>query len=185
MSGDINLILDNNCGGVLRALYGVIKSPNYPFPYPDYLDCVCIIILERDSDIRIKFLAFDLPPAIEPCTNFVEIKEYGYSSHIYYGGSSIPSDFTWESGRVFVVEFRTGQNINRSYGFLLKYRIDEYSKFSITAKESAKVANLNAKGVYVQYIILIIPCKKEQNSLHFKNMLMKNFTESCGFIHNG
>lgn len=185
MSGDINLILDNNCGGVLRALHGIIKSPNFPSPYPDYSDCVWVIILEKSSDIRMQFLAFDLPPAIEPCINFVEIKEYGYSGNIYYGESSIPSDFSWSYGKVFVVEFRTGRNKNQNYGFLLKYRTYEQSKISITAKEIAKVANLNAKGTYVQYVILIIPSKKQQNYLHFKNMLMKNFTESCGFIHSG
>ena len=148
-SNDINLFLDSVCGRVLRAPHGIIKSPNFPSPYPDYSDCVWFIILEKYSDNRIQFLAFDLPPKNETCINFVKIKEYGYGSYIYYGGSSIPSDFTWSYGKVYVVEFITGQNKHQNYGFLLKYRTYKSSIISIASDENADVTNLNEKGMYV------------------------------------
>ena len=110
ISDDINLFLDSVCGRVLRASHGILKSQNFQSPYPDYSDCVWFIILERFSDLRIQFLAFDLPAKNETCINFVKIKECSYYGYIYYGESSITSDYTWPSGKVYVSEFRTGQS---------------------------------------------------------------------------
>lgn len=137
MSNNINLSLDTDCGGVLTASHGIIKSQNFPSPYPDHSHCLWFIISTNIYPDRIQFLAFDLPLKSETCINFVKINAYGSHGYIYYGGSSIPSDFTDSYGNIYVVEITTGQNKNQNYGFLLKYTY-ELPKISISANESAK-----------------------------------------------
>lgn len=185
------LFSDDDCGKNLGASHGTIKSPNFPFPYPDYADCVWRIVLQKVMRIEFQFIAFNLSTTSQTNINYVTIKTndyYDYTIDSYYK-HSLPSSFT-RRGQVFEVVFRTGQNKNRNYGFLLRYFQVEYAKISIASNDGAKAASLNATGMYAYSFILIFalqssPYKKLQNSPNkkLKKILVKNFSGSCRFIY--
>ena len=186
-----NLFSDDYCGKNLAASHGTIKSPNFPFPYPDYTDCLWRIVLEKVTEIEIQFIAFDLSTTTQTNINYVKIKTGDYYPYTIYSNyePSLPFSIT-RTGQVFEVVFRTGQNKNRNYGFLLRYFPVEYAKMSIASNDGAKTASLNATGMYVYSVILIFalqssPYKKLQNSPNKKpkKILVKNFSESCRFIY--
>lgn len=186
-----NLFSDDDCGKNLGASRGTIKSSNFPFPYPDYADCIWRIVLETIMEIEFQFIAFDLSATTQANINYVKIKagdHYHYTIYSNYK-PSLPFSFT-RRGQVFEVVFRTGQNKNRNYGFLLKYFPVEYAKMSIASNDGAKAAALNATGMYAYSVILIFalqssPYKKLQNSPNkkLKKILVKNFSGSCRFIY--
>ena len=141
--------------------------------------------------IEFQFIAFDLSATSQTNINYVTIKTgdyYDYTIDSYYK-HSLPFSFT-RRGQVFKVVFRTGQNKNRNYGFLLRYFPVEYAKMSIASNDGAKAAALNATGMYAHSVILIFALqsssyKKLLNSPNkkLKKILAKNFSGSCRFIY--
>jgi CUB domain len=51
------------CGEkTLQGAGGEIRSPGYPLPYPDVVECVWTIKVEHDMTIVLNFLELDLGP---------------------------------------------------------------------------------------------------------------------------
>lgn len=48
------------CGGIWSEPTGIIKSPNFPSPYPGNKECVYMIALDPGKAIRLNFLSFDI-----------------------------------------------------------------------------------------------------------------------------
>ena len=48
------------CGGNLTGSSGIIESPNFPLPYPDYSLCEWTITVDATSTVYLELLAFDL-----------------------------------------------------------------------------------------------------------------------------
>ena len=108
------------CRRTFSGPEGVIKSEKYPSPYPDEEDCIWIIKVADDMKVKIKFEAFDLPPKKETCHSFLKLTSAGDLKNYIYCGNSIPPDYTSGSNEV-EVQFKTGNNTNKSTGFFLKY----------------------------------------------------------------
>ena len=97
---------------------------------------------------KITFLSFDLPSRYESGINCLKIDTNGYPS-IYGGGYSYPTllyKYTFY-GSFLRVAFRTGQNNNRNYGFILNYFAYANSELSVSSNEIASSVTLNGKGM--------------------------------------
>ena len=151
MSNNMNLFSGNVCRKVITEALGTIKSSNFPLPYPDNADCVWIIILKEISEIAIELLVIDLSP-----TYILKITACGSTY-------TLPIKIVTKC-KSFEVVFRTGKNKYRNCGFLLKYYSYENPKTFTASSKSAKTVVLKTKGMYVEYVILIIAL---QNSLLF------------------
>ena len=142
---NMNLFSDNDCRKVLKAPNGTIKSPNFPLPYPDNSSCVWIVTLEQEMYIDIEVVALDLPPASETLMNYLKLRLCGYPELFYRDDKrKLPIERLFPC-KSFIVEFKTGENNNENYGFLLNYWPSEFLKTSVASNESDKSASLNTK----------------------------------------
>ena len=176
MSNNLNLFSDDSYVKALTNANGTINSLNFPFPYPDEMDCLWIIMLEKISKIKIQVLALDLSPYYDggdESTNYLKITSCG-DSQIFFGGEKYELPIEIEGKCISAkVVLKTGENENRNYGFLLKYYSYENPNILIVSNESAKAVTLNTKGMYVKYVVAIISL---QNSLH-KNYIIVCISE--------
>lgn len=124
MSNDIILVLDNACGRLFTASHGIIKSENFPSPYPNYTDCLWHIEVEEYRYLYIEFSYFNLPPKKERCINYMNIENsFGNYSYTFFGGKDSPVLFRpyYFGDNALKVVFRTGPNKKQNQGFKLKY----------------------------------------------------------------
>ena len=160
MSDNMDLFSGNVCRKVITETNGTIKSPNLPLPYPENADCLWITTLEKFSKIKIQISAFDLSRSYG---TMLEITVCGYP-HYFFGNKMYKMTIEIEAKcQSIVVVFKTTENKGRHYGFLLKYYSYENPLTLIASNKSAKGVTLNTKGMYVEYVILII---ERQSSLH-------------------
>uniref|UniRef100_A0A5K3EXK8 CUB domain-containing protein n=1 Tax=Mesocestoides corti TaxID=53468 RepID=A0A5K3EXK8_MESCO len=61
-----------------KRIHGVFKSPNFPAPYPDQIDCIIYLFQGGACEIvQITFLTIELaPPRVDVCFDYVAIVNY-------------------------------------------------------------------------------------------------------------
>ena len=96
---------------------------------------------------RITFLSFDLPSRYASGINYLKIEANGYRT--FYGdgyGPSLLYKYTFYGSFLRVI-FRTSQNNNRNYGFILNYFAYANAELSVSSNEIASSVTLNGKGM--------------------------------------
>ena len=143
ISVEIILFSDNNCGGVLTALDGTIKSPNFPAPYPDNSYCKWHIVAKAKMNWRIIFFYFNLPFEDEIWNNYLQIETHNRGDYQNFSGGRGPAlleTYFFSSDNILEIEFRTVRNEKQNYGFWLSYS---------AYNSRAKAATSNAKSMLV------------------------------------
>ncbi|XP_061400319.1 cubilin homolog [Musca vetustissima] len=91
------------CGGEYRTLYGVIKSPNWPRPYADNMNCTWVITAPLGFKIELKVQNFTLE---DDCVgDFLEIRNGPTANSPLIGsfcGNKIPSRIPSFGNSLFV-----------------------------------------------------------------------------------
>lgn len=98
------------CGGDLMMPYGVLRSTNYPKPYPKDLHCVWKIVAPRGHKITLIFQDFALE-SNNRCSDgdFVAVYDGGNLAPKKVGeycGNVLPPPFTSSSDKLYI-KFRT------------------------------------------------------------------------------
>ena len=68
------------CGGIWDDPSGLIKSPNFPSPYPANKECVYVVALDAGKAIQLDFLVFDVEGDTNCLFDYVEVTSLLFSS---------------------------------------------------------------------------------------------------------
>ncbi|PFX19454.1 cubilin-like isoform X2 [Stylophora pistillata] len=112
---------------------GSLASYNYPLPYDDASECVWIIRVDNDNNIKLSFDSFNLSQSDECSEDYVEVRDGQFDTSDLLGkycGSQKPSAITsddWElrvafrsSGKTKYPGFKATFETKRSTGAILK-----------------------------------------------------------------
>lgn len=117
------IIIFPACGGDLMSPYGILRSTNYPKPYPKDLRCAWTIVAPRGHKISLIFQDFALENNVR-CSDgdFVAVydgKSLASKKVGEYCGSTIPPTFTSSTDKLHIT-FRTNR-IAELRGFIASY----------------------------------------------------------------
>ena len=121
--------LPAQCGGVLTASVGQIKSPGFQFSYPQNVNCLWIIRVPSAKSIRLFVNSFDLQRNCE--LDYMSLYKQGFYSpengvDKYCGRKTGLKREVFDGGEVWIQYHAppVGQNPVSSKGFSLRYEAD-------------------------------------------------------------
>ena len=86
----------------LKSDTGTLASYNYPLPYDDSVECVWVIRVDGDYNIKLSFDSFNLSQSSDCSEDYVEVRDGQFDTSDLVGkycGSEKPSSITsddWE-----------------------------------------------------------------------------------------
>ncbi|XP_039305004.1 cubilin isoform X2 [Solenopsis invicta] len=93
------------CGGHYSKSNGIIRSPNYPNPYPNNKECVWIIEARNRYRIILTVDHFKLEKHADCAFDYLEIRNGGYESSPLLGkfcGTDIPTEIPSQSNQMYI-----------------------------------------------------------------------------------
>ncbi|KAK6490670.1 low choriolytic enzyme-like [Huso huso] len=117
------ILLDKTCGncGFKRMMSeGNITSPNYPFNYPNNMDCTWTLLAYEDEIIQITFISFDLQTGDQCNRDYLLIRDGDNSTAKKFCGNASLPVFSSAASQVGV-KFHSDSEIS-STGFKFSYK---------------------------------------------------------------
>ncbi|KAG7199007.1 hypothetical protein KM043_013159 [Ampulex compressa] len=93
------------CGGFYSKQNGIVRSPNYPNPYPDDKECVWIITAPNKQKVKLRVEDFELENHSSCSYDYLEIRNGGYESAPLIGkfcGKDIPTEITSQANQLYI-----------------------------------------------------------------------------------
>lgn len=125
-------VYETYCGGQYLGDSGIIKSPNFPYPYPDNKRCIYHIKVSPSKAILVTFLHLDIEPSpriphvelfILPCSyDYLELYGYGIDNATFSEricGKTIPEPIETAMNELIITFVTDGSK--RNSGFMLNY----------------------------------------------------------------
>ena len=106
------ILITLECGGHFTKASGVVTSPDYPMMYPSNQDCVWVISMTSDTQVRLKFDYFDLEDDLNCVYDYLLIRDGPNADSPvigrFCGGATyISEQFLYSSGRDVRIEFHS------------------------------------------------------------------------------
>ncbi|KAK3791975.1 hypothetical protein RRG08_035466 [Elysia crispata] len=146
------------CGQALTGNNGTLKSPNYPYNYPNNARCVWTITTDPDTRVMLTFSYFQLEYGYDCAYDFLVIRDGSDpTSNVLQRlcGSSTPETIV-STGNVMFIEFQT--NYRRIYkGFQAQWYSREVCGSALSGNngtfQSPNYPNNYPNNVYCEWTI--------------------------------
>ena len=142
--GGFKLTYRTECNRTLTGRYGVIESPNYPFPHSHNMNCNWHILAPLGNNVTVSFTSLTLEPSVECTFDHVNISEavrprpipmslaaqldfptypYNLSSKVVLCGNhsgNLPAPIQFTTNEI-VINFRSDESRSIGSGFRLEW----------------------------------------------------------------
>ncbi|XP_075413304.1 CUB and sushi domain-containing protein 1 [Tenrec ecaudatus] len=119
-NGEVLILLDQNCGGLVQGPNGTIESPGFPHGYPNYANCTWIIITGERNRIQLSFHTFALEEDFDILSVYDGQPQQG-NLKVRLSGFQLPSSLV-STGSILTLWFTTDFAVS-AQGFKALYEV--------------------------------------------------------------